>query len=210
MQNVRIYWLLMLALLLLFPGALLPAAEPLEEIAIPAPQAWRKERFSLPPSFAPAMKFKGMEELRFAPGMFRPEAADFFTYVLVFRLTDQPALDQDTLNTELLAYYRGLAAAVSGGKVDPSGFTLKTEAQPAAENFQEYRATLVWTEPFATRKKQTLHFRIRVWRATQNRSAWVFLAASPQSKEAPLWKTLDAIGDQFFQNNSPSPGIVPK
>ena len=35
-----------------------------------APNGWRGERIALPPAFAPKMKFKGVEQVRFAPGMF--------------------------------------------------------------------------------------------------------------------------------------------
>ena len=35
------------------------------------PANWEFERFSLPPGFAPGITYKGAEELRFAPGMFK-------------------------------------------------------------------------------------------------------------------------------------------
>ena len=33
------------------------------------------------------MKLTGVEEIRFAPGMFKPESETFFTYVFVFALS---------------------------------------------------------------------------------------------------------------------------
>jgi hypothetical protein len=43
---------------------------------IQAPDDWRGERIVLPPPFAPDMKFKfkGIEEIRFAPGMFQADS----------------------------------------------------------------------------------------------------------------------------------------
>ena len=39
----------------------------------------------LPPKdFAPDMKWKGKEEIRFAPGMFKPNAPDFFSHRFCF------------------------------------------------------------------------------------------------------------------------------
>jgi hypothetical protein len=43
---------------------------------LPTPKGWRKETFTLPPSFAPDMTWKGNEVLRFAPGMFKATAPD--------------------------------------------------------------------------------------------------------------------------------------
>ena len=45
---------------------------------VPAPKGWAKETIQLPPGFAKDMTWKGTEELRFAPGMFKADAPDFF------------------------------------------------------------------------------------------------------------------------------------
>src|SRR5204863_171753 len=55
---------------------------------VPAPKGWGKETIELPPQFAPDMKWKGVEELRFAPGMFKAGADDFFSYALLFWLPE--------------------------------------------------------------------------------------------------------------------------
>jgi len=85
-----------------------------------------KETIALPPAFATDMKWKGAEELRFAPGMFKADAADFFSYDLLFWLPDDAEIDAKTMEEELLAYYRGLAAVLKCKKqeVDAKAFTL--------------------------------------------------------------------------------------
>ncbi|MEM7393198.1 MAG: hypothetical protein AAF492_12705, partial [Verrucomicrobiota bacterium] len=57
---------------------------PAENLVFKTPKGWFGERIALPTGFAPDMTLKGVEEIRFAPGMFKPDAADFFTYVFVF------------------------------------------------------------------------------------------------------------------------------
>ena len=47
---------------------------------MPEPKGWGKESIDLPPKFAPDMDWRGAVELRFAPGMFKADAADFFSY----------------------------------------------------------------------------------------------------------------------------------
>ena len=51
----------------------LPALEEGKDIPLEAPEGWKGETISLPPGFAPGMKLQGLEKIRFAPGMFKPE-----------------------------------------------------------------------------------------------------------------------------------------
>lgn len=185
--------------------ALLPAthrgAEPSgDDIPLQAPKGWRGETIQVPPGFAPEMKLIGTEKIRFAPGMFKPDATDFFSYVLVFRLKPEPELTVETLERELLVYYQGLAKAVSKGKIKTDGFTCsvkKLAEDRQAKTPANYTAELKWSEPFATSKPQTLHFQLRAWRDKTGDHNWVFMAVSPNKADDPIWKTMQEIGDDF-------------
>ena len=177
-----------------------PQKQPPDQL--PAPAGWAKEKFALPPSFAPDMKWKGTEELRFAPGMFKANAPDFFSYAMLFWLPDDAEIDAKAMERELLAYYRGLAAAVLKGKkqqVDTKAFSLtitaakQPERRPSGEAVAGYVGELKWTEPFATRKPQTLHLEIHSWPAAKHKHHCIFVCASPQPETAAVWKTLRAI-----------------
>lgn len=116
----------LLSALVLIPSA---ASQPEKEppYHVPAPTGWRKETIPLPPSFALDLRWKGTEELRFAPGMFKADRPDFFSYAMLFWLTDDAEIDAKAMERDLLAYYRGLAAAVLKGKkqnADTKAFTL--------------------------------------------------------------------------------------
>ena len=177
-------------------------AAPVDDIQIDAPEGWRGERIELPPSFARDMKLKGVEEIRFSKGMFRPESKDFFSYVIVFRLDGQPKLSQETLQRELLAYYRGLAKAVGRGKIKTDDFSIevKSDESSRAKNAREYLATLKWIEPFATKQPQTLRIEIRVWDGAKNRRTWVFMSVSPNGTDDPIWKTMHEIRNTFLKS----------
>lgn len=45
------------------------------------PADWDKEVFTFPLQFAPSIELEGIEEVYFAPGMFKPEASDYFNYI---------------------------------------------------------------------------------------------------------------------------------
>jgi hypothetical protein len=170
---------------------------------VPAPTGWAKETIPLPPSFAPDLKWKGTEELRFAPGMFKVGRPDFFSYALLFWLPDDVEIDAKALERELLAYYRGLAAAVLKGKkqeVDTKAFTLSITAakqqpdkRPGGEAVAAYVGDLKWTEPFATAKPQTLRLEIHSWPCAKHKHHCLFVCASPQPETATVWKTLREI-----------------
>jgi hypothetical protein len=54
-------------------GTLLLADEP-GSFKLAAPAEWGGETIQLPPRFAPDMKLKGSEHIRFAPGMMKPDS----------------------------------------------------------------------------------------------------------------------------------------
>src|SRR5215813_2238737 len=77
------------------------------------PVAWQFERFTLPPVFAPSILYKGAEELRFAPGMFKKDSPDYFTYVFVAQIDSVVAISQTDIRNYLLNYYKGLCGATA-------------------------------------------------------------------------------------------------
>lgn len=194
---------------LLLSGALLVAEEP-KPVKLDAPEGWTGETIALPPGFARDMKLKGAEHIRFAPGMMKPASDSFFCYAFVFELESKPVLTDAVIKDEFLKYYRGLCKAVLNGKapeVDPSEFTLelkrvKSDAEPAsdskaADTATQYTGTLVWVEPFATKKPQKLNLEIQTW--TKNDRNYIFVCVSPQARDTAIWKQLHAIRDGYLK-----------
>jgi hypothetical protein len=199
----------MFAISLLMSGSLLVAAEP-KTAELAAPEDWTGETIALPPGFAPDMKLKGTEHIRFAPGMMKPASDSFFCYAFVFELEPQPALTEAVVKEEFLKYYRGLCKAVLQGKlpdVDPSKFTLelqlvKSDTEPAsdpktAKRPAVYTGTLDWVEPLATKTSQKLNLEIQTW--TKNDHNYIFACVSPQGREAAIWKQLHAIRNDYLK-----------
>ena len=171
-------------------------------------KGWFGESITLPPRFAPDMSWKGIEEIRFAPGMFKPDQPDFFSYALVFSLEPETDLSPKAIRRQVLLYYQGLSARVSAGKgrkvdvsrfsidlkpaVDQSGTAPKQARDPAA-----YLATLHWVEPFATAKPQDLHLEIHAWKDKARKRTYIFFCASPQAPDAPIRKKLREIRAAF-------------
>ncbi|MBI3866583.1 MAG: hypothetical protein HY290_32275, partial [Planctomycetia bacterium] len=83
----------LIAVGLLMSGTLLAAEDP-KAPRLAAPEGWGGETIALPPGFAPDMKLKGSEHIRFAPGMMKAESDSFFSYAFVFELESKPELTE--------------------------------------------------------------------------------------------------------------------
>ena len=194
---------------LLISESLWAADEP-GAFKLAAPEGWGGESIELPPRFAPDMKLKGAEHIRFAPGMMKPASDSFFCYAFVFELETKPVLTEAVVKDEFLKYYRGLCKAVLNGKlpdVDPSRFTLelqraKSDTQSAPDDKAAvmpavYTATLNWVEPFATKKPQKLNLELRIW--SSNDRNYIFACVSPQARDTAIWKVLRDIRDGYMK-----------
>ena len=72
------------------------------------PDGWTTERFSIPIDFAPQIPYKGIEELRFAPGWGKRTSPDYWSYAYVWWLEGSPKITTASLQENLKAYYSGL------------------------------------------------------------------------------------------------------
>jgi len=200
-----------LAIVLLMTTGL-RAAESSKALEIEAPNDWKGEKISLPPSFAPDMQLVGTESIRFAPGMFEADSESFFSYVFVFELAAKPELTQKALQREFLVYYRGLAEAVSksrGVTVKAADFSFELKPadkaddkdSPRASGRKRYAGELEWIEPFATQKSQSLHLEIDTWNSAATKRSYLFAAVSPQKKTAAIWTTMRKLRTAYHLAN---------
>ena len=167
---------------------------------------WKGERLVLPPGFAPDLGWNGVEQIRFAPGMFDSKAPDFFSYVIAFLLGAEADTSVDILKKELLTYYSGLSKAVMGGKgesVDTEAFSISLEkddslksAPPGIEGSKSFSGVLKWTEPFTTQQAQTLNLEIFVWKHGDQSVVFSMVSPAEPDEEIP-WEKLRAISAKF-------------
>lgn len=168
------------------------------DFAYDTPKGWRSETVRVPLAFAPGMKMRGMNELRFAPGMFDAKSELFFTYVFAMTLEPDQPLTEELIQQELLTYYRGLARAVGKATDDEvAKFSLKTKrsaepasAPPTATKTTEYRGKLTWIEPFATKQSQELHLEIQSFGLADSQRNYLFVCVSPQEPSNDVWKKM--------------------
>src|SRR4051812_6700953 len=61
--------------------------------ALTAPEGWGVERFAIPIEFAPSIPYKGVEDIRFAPGWSDAKSNEYWTYAFLWYLDGKPAID---------------------------------------------------------------------------------------------------------------------
>jgi outer membrane protein assembly factor BamB len=182
-----------------------------DKLPLEAPESWGGETIRLPPPFAPDMKLSGVEEIRFAPGMFKPDSESFFSYVFVFRVPASIELTLDVLEREMLVYYRGLAKAVMRGKgaeFDKFEFDLEElvvgdRLARTPSGVTPYSGSIDWVEPFVTKESQRLYIEMDVWKAKSTEHRYIFCSVSPKQPDGAPWKDLRKVRDRFVQTVMP-------
>jgi hypothetical protein len=76
--------------------------------ALSFPEGWDVERFPMPIDFAPQIRYKGVEDIRFAPGWGDKNSSEYWSYCFLWWLKDNPAINPAGLQEDLQAYYSGL------------------------------------------------------------------------------------------------------
>ena len=79
---------------------------------LPIPKDWTIERFLVPPSFAPTIQYKGVEDIRFTPGWDKFESNEYWSYAFLWYLDDRVAFDSKSLKKNLTAYYTGFSTSI--------------------------------------------------------------------------------------------------
>jgi hypothetical protein len=164
---------------------------------LPGPVSWQFERFPLPPVFSASFPYKGVEELRFAPGMFKKDSADYFSYAFVARLDNAGTFGSDDVKNYLLIYFKGLCASTAKQRnlsVDTTKINVSVAA--GASGAATYDAVLNVFGVFADGAPVTLNAEVRVLADGKGRTYLVFIA-SPQGKTHSIWQELYAIRKGF-------------
>jgi len=187
-----------------------------QALKLDVPVKWRAETVKLPPPFAPKVSLKGKAKVYFSPGWGEQDSDQFFTYAFLFQTEAEPKFDKELIKKELLAYFGGLAAEVSGDKVDAATLKMTVKeikvasegspgstTKPAVADGKRFTAELKWTEPFFTESQQTLKMELVSKFNEAEDKNYLMVCVSPQdpkSKAEPnvkVWQELRKIQASF-------------
>ena len=168
---------------------------------LPEPANWVFERFELPPSFAPGISYKGVEELRFAPGFYKKDTVTYFAYAFVAQLDDVTTVSQADVKDYLVKYYKGLCGVVAKDRklvIDTtqiSAIVEKKKNSPANET--TYNASVNMFGVFTDGAALKLNLEVKILTNVVTRKTYLIILASPREKTGDVWKKLYEIRQEF-------------
>lgn len=164
-----------------------------------SPHGWKEERFALPPKrFAPNLGLQGREVLHFAPGYFKAEVPDAWTYafvLLVDNVTELSELPIERLREALHTYFLGLGRHL--GKKHKSDLAtdrvvIEHVTSEATDVGMRHRFQGTVFDPWSTASEIPLHLTVEVWPCGGGKPLAIFISASPQPYGDGMWKLLEA------------------
>jgi hypothetical protein len=168
---------------------------------MPTPEGWRTETIAFPLDFAPELDYDGIEELRFAPGMFTEGSEDFWTYAFVWWVPSDTPFDSEILKADLEAYFLGLTKVVADAKgYDPGSPDIRVNVrgvQMGEKGNPVFEGTVDTYDPFVTRNMLELNLRVEVLTCGAEARKAIFFELSPQPESHTVWKSLEEIRDGF-------------
>gem|GEM_PF-303416 len=173
--------------------------EPPYKLAIP--QHWAVERFGFPIAFAPKIPYKGVEDVRFAPGWGDSSSVEHWTYAFLWWLHGQPAIDAAALNTSLTDYYNGLVARniaprkIPASKVIPTVTDIK-KIKTAPGDAGTYAGTIGMLN-YLVQRPMVLNCVIHLKAYNAKQRTALFFEVSPQPLQHPVWQQMNQLWSDF-------------
>jgi hypothetical protein len=165
------------------------------------PSTWEFERFPLPPTFSPNFGYKGVEELRFSPGMFKKDAPDYFSYAFLAQLNNISSISQQKVKNYLLSYFKGLCASTAKQRnlsIDTSQVKVSIEKKTkTSADAVIYNAVMNVFGVFADGAPVTLKAEIKVLKDLKRKKIYLLFITSPKERTDNIWQQLYAIQNAF-------------
>ncbi|HEX5167827.1 MAG TPA: hypothetical protein VFW11_01540 [Cyclobacteriaceae bacterium] len=170
-----------------------------------APGNWSIERFPIPIEFAPSIHYRGVEDLRFAPGWADAKSDEYWTYAFLWFLEGKQTFEGQILEQHLKAYYSGLVGRnieprkISEEKLIPVNSRV-TKTHSSAGDQETYTGTVSMLD-YMEQKPIVLNCVIHVKSCPEKDNTFVFIEISPQPTSHAIWQSLNQIWTGFDCNS---------
>jgi len=167
---------------------------------LPKLPQWGSEKFNFPIDFAPNIPFRGVEDLRFAPGWSDSKSSEYWAYTFLWFIEGKPRLSKDTVNSYLRQYYDGLYVSNLKNKTitPPKNFTVADMKNiPPLLNDQETYEGRIMTLNFLTGEPITFNARIHVRNLPEIGHSAILIEISPEGFKQPVWVEMNNIIGAF-------------
>jgi hypothetical protein len=169
-----------------------------------APQEWRTELMAVPIDFAPQIPYKGVEDLRFAPGWGDATKEDYWSYCFLWHLDGEVKLNNEKLQQHLKDYYSGLVGRniprrnIPKEKLVPTIATI-IKNQHTKGDEATFSGTISMLD-YMEQKPMVLNCVIHVKTCPGPSKTLVFFELSPKSTSEKIWQDMNSIWENFSCN----------
>jgi hypothetical protein len=165
------------------------------------PEGWGVERFAIPIEFAPSIAYKGVEDIRFAPGWSDPKSNEYWAYAFLWYLEGKPEINPQVTEKNLAAYYNGLVGRnieqrkIPKEKLVPVKVTIK-KTSAGEGDLKTYSGTIDMLD-YMEQKPMTLNCIVHVKLCPGKNNTFLFYEISPQPLTGNVWKDLQKLWTTF-------------
>lgn len=173
----------------------------LSTYSLPLPQGWGKETFPIPINFAPAINYKGHEEIRFAPGWGDSTKADYWSYAFLWCLDGDPNINDSIVENNMRSYYDGLVRSNSQQFHLTNAMMFPTETsfeRTASVNgdLQTFTGTIKMLD-YMRQRPQVLNSIVHLKFCSLVNKYMVFHEISPKPLTDTVWTGLNQLWTDF-------------
>ena len=164
-----------------------------EKNLLQSPDDWRSEVIKFPLDFAGSLQYSGIEYIRFAPGWGNENAMDYFSYVFLWQIDQNPKLSAQKLESEMELYFDGLMNMVS--EKEPLKFREPFSSKAFFEKVNDsvYVGKIITYDAFTTKKEVNLNTIVDYRFCNKTNKHLVLFHISPKPLEHQIWKKLNRI-----------------
>jgi len=166
---------------------------------LPIPKDWTIERFQIPIPFAPQIPYKGVEDIRFAPGWAKVKSDDYWSYAFLWYLDGEINIDSKILDSNLKGYYTGLININGRNIPDEKLIPVVTSFKEAEKNkgdLKTYVGTIRMVD-YMQQKPIVLNCKAHLKSFLGENKTFIFYELSPQPLSHKIWLSLDKLWLDF-------------
>lgn len=178
-----------------------PANKNIEAYTLPILPKWTTETFPVPPSFASSIPYRGIEDIRFAPGWGNSLSKDYWTYVFLWHVEGPVQTDTASIETYLESYYTGLVNSnvqkyhIPKAQLIPIKASVKKAATMAGDT-GSYHATIQILD-YMTQQPMVLNCIIHIKDCQNTQRSFLLHEISPKRFSDSIWNDLNKINEGF-------------
>lgn len=165
------------------------------------PDGWGVERFLIPIEFAPSIPYKGVEDLRFAPGWSDSKSSGYWTYAFLWYLDGPPEASSKIIEENLAAYYTGLIdrnierRKIPAEKIVPVKTSIKKINTHPGDS-ETYSGTIKMLD-YMEQQPITLNCIVHLKSCAGQNKTFMFYEISPKAFTDNVWISLDQLWTLF-------------